>query len=158
IRQKAGLRLDTAALIRRGGESGPAIEPGQSDASLLIDRVTAAEVAERMPPESEGTKLSPAEVAALRAWIDQGADAPPPPTPQAPAVPRRPRPGEAPPPPPPAAPRRARPPRAALPRRCTARPRAGPGPASRQGSLASPRLYRPDRPTPDARTDSCVPR
>ena len=41
IRQKAGLRLDTAALIRRGGDSGPAIEPGQSDESLLIERVTA---------------------------------------------------------------------------------------------------------------------
>ncbi len=29
IRQKAGLRLDTAALIRRGGDSGPAVEPGK---------------------------------------------------------------------------------------------------------------------------------
>ena len=43
IRQKAGLRLDTAELIRRGGESGPAVEPGQSGESLLIERVTAAD-------------------------------------------------------------------------------------------------------------------
>jgi hypothetical protein len=86
IRQKAGLRLDTAELIRRGGDSGPAIETGHSDESLLIERVTAAERAERMPPESEGTPLSPAEVATLRAWIDQGAHAPPEPTP---ADPRR---------------------------------------------------------------------
>ena len=43
IRQKAGLRLDTADLIRRGGDSGPAIEPGQSGESLLIERVTAAD-------------------------------------------------------------------------------------------------------------------
>src|SRR6516165_7044748 len=39
IRQKAGLRLDTAEFARRGGESGPAVEPGNSQASLLIDRV-----------------------------------------------------------------------------------------------------------------------
>jgi cytochrome c553 len=81
IRQKAGLRLDTAALMRHGGVSGAAIEPGRSDESLLIDRVTAAEASERMPPESEGTPLSPAEVATLRAWIDQGAHAPAEPTP-----------------------------------------------------------------------------
>ena len=63
IRQKAGLRLDTAALIRRGGDSGPAVEPGQSGESLLIERVTAAEPADRMPPESEGVPLSPEEIA-----------------------------------------------------------------------------------------------
>ena len=40
IRQKAGLRLDTAEFVRRGGESGPAVEPGKSSESLLIDRVT----------------------------------------------------------------------------------------------------------------------
>ncbi|MHB1559859.1 MAG: DUF1549 domain-containing protein, partial [Isosphaeraceae bacterium] len=76
IRQKAGLRLDAAELIRRGGDGGPAIEPGQSGASLLIERVTASEKSERMPPENEGTPLSPAEVATLRAWIDRGARAP----------------------------------------------------------------------------------
>src|SRR5947209_5861005 len=84
IRQKASLRLDTAALIRRGGESGPAVEPGHSDESLLIERVTAAEESERMPPASEGVPLGPAEVATLRAWIDQGAQAPPEPIPKDP--------------------------------------------------------------------------
>ncbi len=76
IRQKAGLRLDAAELIRRGGDGGPAIEPGQSGESLLIERVTASEKSERMPPESEGTPLTTAEVARLRAWIDRGARAP----------------------------------------------------------------------------------
>ena len=37
-----------------------------------------------MPPESEGVPLSAAEVATLRAWIDQGAEAPPEPTPEDP--------------------------------------------------------------------------
>jgi hypothetical protein len=81
IRQKAGLRLDTAELVRRGGDSGPAIEPGKSAESLLIGRVTGADGSDRMPPESEGVRLSDGEVAALRAWIDQGAKAPPEPTP-----------------------------------------------------------------------------
>jgi hypothetical protein len=81
VRQKAGLRLDTAQLIRRGGEHGPAIEQRKSSESLLIKRVTGAEGWDRMPPESEGDSLADAEVAVLRAWIDQGAAAPPEPTP-----------------------------------------------------------------------------
>ncbi len=84
IRQKAGLRLDTADFVRRGGKRGPAVEPGKSGASLLIDRVTGAGGSDRMPPESEGVSLSDREVAMLRAWIDQGAKAPPEPTPEDP--------------------------------------------------------------------------
>src|SRR3954447_20664768 len=57
IRQKAGLRLDTAEFARRGGEGGPAVEPGQSGDSPLVERVTAAESSDRMPPESEGVPL-----------------------------------------------------------------------------------------------------
>jgi len=76
IRQKAGLRLDTADLIRRGGQSGPAIEPGRSSESLLIERVTAgADSPDRMPPAREGTPLGGKEIGILRAWIDQGAKA-----------------------------------------------------------------------------------
>jgi hypothetical protein len=84
MRQKAGLRLDNAELIRRGGDGGPAIEPGKSGESLLIDRVTGADGWDRMPPESEGKPLSAGEVAALRAWIDQGAIALAEPIPQDP--------------------------------------------------------------------------
>jgi hypothetical protein len=81
IRQKGGLRLDTAEFVRRGGESGQAVEPGDSGNSLLIDRVTETDLSERMPPESEGVALAPGEIAALRSWIDQGALAPPEPVP-----------------------------------------------------------------------------
>jgi Planctomycete cytochrome C len=78
IRQKAGLRLDTAMLIRRGGESGPAIEPGRSNESLLIERVAvSAESSDRMPPTSEGVPLGDHEIGVLRAWIDEGGKAPP---------------------------------------------------------------------------------
>jgi len=84
IRRKAGLRLDTAEFVRRGGEGGPAIEPGKSGESLLIDRVTGADGCDRMPPASEGLPLSAREIAVLRSWIDQGAKAPSEPIPQDP--------------------------------------------------------------------------
>ena len=38
--------------------------------------MTAADGPDRMPPESEGVPLGADEVATLRAWIDQGAEAP----------------------------------------------------------------------------------
>ncbi len=75
LKQKAGLRLDTAALMRKGGDSGPAIIAGQSDESLIIEAVTGRE-GWRMPPEGEGTPLSAQEIATVRAWIDQGAQRP----------------------------------------------------------------------------------
>lgn len=75
LKHNAGLRLDSAALMRKGGESGPAVVPGQSAESLIVDAVTGDE-SWRMPPESEGSPLSAEEVGKLKAWIDQGAKAP----------------------------------------------------------------------------------
>jgi hypothetical protein len=74
LQQKARLRLDTAALAKKGGRHGPAVRPGDVVRSLLIERVTAADPAERMPPG--GPPLSPAQVARLKAWIAGGAAAP----------------------------------------------------------------------------------
>ncbi len=76
LKQEAGLRLDAAQLIRAGGDSGPAITPGSSQDSLLIARVAAENISERMPPEGEGEALSAEQLAKLRLWIDQGAPAP----------------------------------------------------------------------------------
>src|SRR5262245_7514503 len=39
LKQQSGLRLDTAAAIKEGGDGGPAIEPGKSGESRLIDAV-----------------------------------------------------------------------------------------------------------------------
>jgi len=83
LKQQSGLRLDTAANIRQGGDGGPAIEPGNSGESRLIDAVTGANGLKRMPPRNEGEPLKPEEIAALKAWIDQGAEAPANETPQA---------------------------------------------------------------------------
>src|SRR5262245_33578220 len=51
LKQKAGLRVDTGLAIRKGGDSGPAVEAGHADLSLLLERVTESDPALRMPPE-----------------------------------------------------------------------------------------------------------
>ena len=71
LKQKAGLRLDTVASMHKGGESGNIIEPASA---LLLDRVTAADKDDRMPPE--GAALSAEEIGRLKAWITAGAPAP----------------------------------------------------------------------------------
>ncbi len=60
--------------MRQGGDSGPAIVPGKSAQSLLIDAVTAADNSTKMP--LEGEPLTTGEVRLLKLWIDQGAAAP----------------------------------------------------------------------------------
>src|SRR3954451_20752369 len=75
LKKNAGLRLDTAANMRTGGDSGPAVVAGKGSESLLIDAVTGDEDW-RMPPAEEGAPLSAEEIARLRAWIDAGAQAP----------------------------------------------------------------------------------
>ena len=80
-KRRSGLRLDTAAAVRKGGESGPAVVPGDSAKSRMVLAVTGAEGVKPMPPR--GTPLDAAQVAVLKAWIDAGA--PPPPTRSSPA-------------------------------------------------------------------------
>ena len=43
LKQEASLRLDTAELIRQGGDSGPAAVPGKPAERELLARVTAKE-------------------------------------------------------------------------------------------------------------------
>ena len=76
LKQKAELRLDTVALMRKGGKNGPAVQPGNAASSPLIQRVAAVDVAERMPPEHEGEPLNAAQVTLLQTWINAGAIAP----------------------------------------------------------------------------------
>jgi mono/diheme cytochrome c family protein len=74
-KQKSGLRLDSVGLAIRGGDSGPAIEPGKSAESLLIQAITGAEGVAAMPPKGE-PPLTSDEIALVKLWIDQGAKAP----------------------------------------------------------------------------------
>jgi hypothetical protein len=84
LRQKAGLRLDTAANLVKGGDSGPAVEPGNAKDSYLLQMLT-GESGSRMPPEDDGAALAAEEIALITKWIDEGARAPeetPPPDPR----------------------------------------------------------------------------
>src|SRR5438105_2309099 len=47
--QKGGLRVDSAALLRKGGRSGPAVVPGKAAESLLIEALIGADGMTRMP-------------------------------------------------------------------------------------------------------------
>ena len=63
LKQKAGLRLDTVALMLKGGKSGAATK-------LIIERVTAADEHERMPQQAAA--LTTEQIAMLQVWIDAG--------------------------------------------------------------------------------------
>lgn len=74
-KQLSGYRLDVRSVAIRGGESGEAgIVPGKSGESELIRRITSDDEFTWMPPEGE--RLSPEEIAVLKAWIDGGANWP----------------------------------------------------------------------------------
>ncbi len=66
---QGGLLVDSRPTMRRGGDSGPALIPGDSDASLLIQAVR-YENGMEMPPDE---KLSAAEIADLERWVADGA-------------------------------------------------------------------------------------
>jgi mono/diheme cytochrome c family protein len=68
---EGGLDLRTREAMLRGGDSGPAVVPGNAAASKLIALI-APGGKPAMPPK-EKDRLTPAEVAAFRAWVDGGA-------------------------------------------------------------------------------------
>src|SRR5688572_11490501 len=63
-KQNAGLRLDSAEAVKKGGDSGRPLVAGKPDGSLLLRAVRHAEGVEKMPPKE---KLKDAEIADLAA-------------------------------------------------------------------------------------------
>ncbi|MBC7966089.1 MAG: PSD1 domain-containing protein, partial [Fuerstia sp.] len=73
-KQKGGLRLDDKQAAFKGGDSEvPAIVPGHSSESRLVQLVTSNDNDERMPPDGEGEPLTEAQINLLKSWIDAGA-------------------------------------------------------------------------------------
>ena len=72
-RVRAGLRLDTHDQLLIGGDTGPAIVPGNPDASLLIQAVRYDDPGLEMPPRG---RLSNDEIALLEEWVRRGAPMP----------------------------------------------------------------------------------
>ncbi len=75
-KQTSGLRLDSGASALRGGDSGEAVLPGNSAESPLFLSISGSEDYTQMPPDGEGEKLKPDEVAVIKRWIDGGAKFP----------------------------------------------------------------------------------
>ena len=65
---KGGLRLDSRAAALKGGDTGPAVVPGKTKESLLVDAINYGELYQ-MPPKS---RLPAKEVAALTKWVEMG--------------------------------------------------------------------------------------
>ncbi|MFP6612536.1 MAG: PSD1 and planctomycete cytochrome C domain-containing protein, partial [Pirellulales bacterium] len=65
---KGGLRLDSMEAIRKGGDSGPAVVPGDPKASLLLSAIRHEDL--EMPPKG---KLSEVVVDRFARWIELGA-------------------------------------------------------------------------------------
>jgi hypothetical protein len=72
-KQKGGLRLDHREGWVRGGETGPAVVPGDPASSLLMKVLRHEDPEFRMPPERG---LSAEEIAAVERWIAGGAQDP----------------------------------------------------------------------------------
>jgi hypothetical protein len=65
---EGGLDLRLRRLMVKGGESGPAITPGEPGKSLLLERLRDGE----MPPDDKNP-LTAAQIAVISRWIDTGA-------------------------------------------------------------------------------------
>ena len=70
---KGGLRLDTSDGMRKGGDTGPAVVPGDLEASLLLKAVNYDDDVLKMPPKG---KLPRASIATLAQWVREGAVVP----------------------------------------------------------------------------------
>ncbi|HEU0006615.1 MAG TPA: DUF1549 domain-containing protein, partial [Terriglobia bacterium] len=69
--QMSGLDVRTREALLKGGDKGPAIVPGNAEASRAYRRIAAME--QPVMPMSPLPPLSSEEVAVLKAWINQGA-------------------------------------------------------------------------------------
>ncbi len=68
---KGGLRLDSRDNLRRGGDTGPAVVPGQPGQSLLLTAIRHADPDLEMPPNE--ARLPDNVIADFTRWIREGA-------------------------------------------------------------------------------------
>ncbi|OGL44872.1 MAG: hypothetical protein A2149_06690 [Candidatus Schekmanbacteria bacterium RBG_16_38_11] len=66
-----GLTLTSRATLLAGGNSGPAVIPGDADASLLVCRIEGSTCGQMMPKGSD--PLTSTQITLIRNWINQGA-------------------------------------------------------------------------------------
>ena len=73
---KGGFVLDTREGIRRGGDSGPGVVPGDLVKSLVIESLHYTNKDMQMPPEKNGGKLPDSVIADFEQWVRMGAPDP----------------------------------------------------------------------------------
>ena len=71
--RQAELRLDTLAGATDERDGSHAVVPGKPELSGLYLRITSNDESERMPPVDSKLSLTAAEIAVLKAWIEEGA-------------------------------------------------------------------------------------
>jgi len=71
--QQAELRLDLKSSLYQVHDGVALVVPGNTAKSLLFQRITAKDPAERMPPEDAQVKLSDSQIELIRTWIEEGA-------------------------------------------------------------------------------------
>ena len=71
---KGGLALDSTAAILKGGDTGPALVPGDVEKSLLVKAIRYTDPDLQMPPKNK--KLGSDQIAALEKWVKLGAPMP----------------------------------------------------------------------------------
>ncbi len=69
-KEKGSFSLETRADFLEGGDTGAPAVAGKSAESLVVEMISGLEPEKIMP--QKGKKLTPAQVAVFRAWIDQG--------------------------------------------------------------------------------------
>jgi hypothetical protein len=74
-RREADLRLDVRADAVGDGDGPRGIVPGKPQASAVWERITSTDPELQMPPASaKKPKFTPAELALIRRWIEEGAE------------------------------------------------------------------------------------
>ena len=72
-RQKGKLRLDTRIAALKGGDSGPAMVPGNAEKSLMYHSTSLDESDDDHMP-AKGEPLTDSELSDLKTWLNNGAD------------------------------------------------------------------------------------
>jgi hypothetical protein len=71
MQARGGLDMNTLARMFRGGDSGPVVEPGKGEGSLLVRKLRGSE-GDRMPAGGR-PPLQDTDIALISKWIDEGA-------------------------------------------------------------------------------------
>lgn len=72
---KGKFRMDSAAMLTKGGEEGKNIVPGKPEESTVYTSTTVPESDDKaMPPEGKGDRLTKEQQETIKKWIAEGAN------------------------------------------------------------------------------------